>query len=75
MTKRSKHTLPWRVLWLIPVGLIAALSIVATGGSGGDDFHIAGGNEGYVAAMGKDSFLGNGIVKVQGKLGFFILGF
>ena len=37
MTKRSKHTLPWRVLWLIPVGFIATLSIVATGGSGGDD--------------------------------------
>ncbi len=36
MSKRSKHTSSWRVLWLIPAGFIAALSIVATGGSGGD---------------------------------------
>ena len=38
MTKRHKHTRPWRVLWLIPVAAVAALSIIATGGSGdGDD--------------------------------------
>lgn len=42
MNMRSDKFRPWRVLWLIPVAVLAALSIVATGGSGsgggnGDD--------------------------------------
>ncbi len=41
MNKRYDATRPWRVLWLIPVAVVAALSIIATGGSGG-----GGGNGG-----------------------------
>ena len=41
MIKRDKRDRPWRVLWLIPVAVVAALSIIATGGSGG-----GGGNGG-----------------------------
>ena len=39
MTKPRNSTQSWRVLWLIPVAVLAALSIVATGGgsSGGGD--------------------------------------
>jgi len=43
MNTRSNKPRPWRVLWLIPVAVLAALSIVATGGSGG-----GGGNGGDV---------------------------
>ena len=35
MIRRDRTGRPWRVLWLIPVALIAALSIIASGGSGG----------------------------------------
>ena len=35
MNSSSKRSRPWRVLWLIPVAVVAALSIVATGGGGG----------------------------------------
>lgn len=59
MTKRSKHTLPWRVLWLIPVGLIAALSIVATGGSGGDDDGLDDVEAPLVILPNYNFFLGN----------------
>ena len=41
MKRASKRPSPWRVLWLIPVAVIAALSIIATGGSSG-----GGGNDG-----------------------------
>jgi hypothetical protein len=38
MNHPSKRSRSWRALWLIPVPIIAALSIIATGGgSGGDD--------------------------------------
>ena len=39
MTKPRNSAQPWRLLWLIPVAVLAALSIVATGGSSssGDD--------------------------------------
>jgi len=37
MTRLRNSEQPWRVLWLIPIALLAALSIVATGGGGGDD--------------------------------------
>lgn len=38
MNRQSKRPGPYRALWLIPVPIIAALSIIATGGgSGGDD--------------------------------------
>ena len=36
MKRFYNSALPWRILWLIPVGLLAALTIVATGGGGGD---------------------------------------
>jgi len=36
MNKPSKNLQPWRVLWLIPVAVLAALSIIASGGSSGD---------------------------------------
>jgi hypothetical protein len=35
MNKARNHIQPWRVLWLIPVAVLAALSIVATGGGSG----------------------------------------
>jgi len=35
MNKPSKHLQPWRVLWLIPVAVLAAVSIIATGGGSG----------------------------------------
>jgi len=35
MNTRSNSIRPWRVLWLIPVAIVAALSIVATGGGSG----------------------------------------
>ena len=35
MTKPRNSTQSWRLLWLIPVAVLAALSIVATGGSSG----------------------------------------
>ena len=35
MNSPGKRSTPWRALWLIPVAVVAALSIVATGGSGG----------------------------------------
>jgi hypothetical protein len=41
MNRQSKRPRPWRALWLIPVPFIAALSIIATGGSSG-----GGGNDG-----------------------------
>lgn len=37
MTRKDKQTRPSRVLWLIPVAVVAALSMVATGGGSGDD--------------------------------------
>jgi len=37
MTKLRNSAQPLRLLWLIPVAVLAALSIVATGGSSGDD--------------------------------------
>ena len=59
MTKRSKHTLPWRVLWLIPVGFIAALSIVATGGGGGGDDGLDDVEAPLVILPNYNFFLGN----------------
>ena len=35
MTKPRNSAQPWRLLWLIPVAVLAALSIIATGGSSG----------------------------------------
>ena len=35
MNTRSNRFRPWRALWLIPVAVLAALSIVATGGGSG----------------------------------------
>jgi len=47
MTKPRNSAQPWRVLWLIPVAVLAALSIVATsGGSGGGDNSDDGGGGG-----------------------------
>ena len=40
MNSPGKRSKPWRVLWLIPVAVLAALSIIATGSSGN------GGNDG-----------------------------
>jgi hypothetical protein len=37
MTRLQNNVATWRVLWLIPVAAFAVFSIVATGGSGGDD--------------------------------------
>ena len=40
MNSPGKGSKPWRVLWLIPVAVLAAVSIIATGGGsggGGDD--------------------------------------
>jgi len=36
MNKSSEPSRPWRVLWLIPVAVLATLSIIATGGGGGN---------------------------------------
>ncbi|MDH3675332.1 MAG: hypothetical protein OES12_07535, partial [Anaerolineae bacterium] len=36
MIKRLTFTRPWRVLWLVPVAALGALSIIATGGGSGD---------------------------------------
>ncbi|MDX2410663.1 MAG: hypothetical protein QNK16_01405 [Woeseiaceae bacterium] len=35
MNKPREPSRPWRVFWLIPVAVLATLSIIATGGSGG----------------------------------------
>ena len=49
MTKPRNSAQSWRVLWLIPVAVLAALSIVATGGgSGGDNNPGGGGGDGGV---------------------------
>ena len=49
MTKPRNSSQSWRVLWLIPVAVLAALSIVATGGgSGGGDNPDDGGGAGGV---------------------------
>lgn len=40
MNTRSNRFRPWRVLWLIPVAVLAALSIVATGGGGGGEGNV-----------------------------------
>ena len=37
MTKPRNSAQPWRLLWLIPVAVLAALSIVATGSSSSND--------------------------------------
>ena len=37
MIRTHDHASPWRALWLIPVTIFAALTIVATGGGGGGD--------------------------------------
>ena len=49
MTRLRNKDQPWRVLWLIPIALAAALSIVATGGGGG-----GGGDSGIVVDDGDD---------------------
>jgi len=48
MTKPRNSAQPWRVLWLIPVAVLAALSIVATGGGsdGGGGDNSNGGDSG-----------------------------
>ena len=37
MSRHGNSAQPWRLLWLFPIALIAALSIVASGGGGGGD--------------------------------------
>ncbi len=62
MNKPSKHLQPWRVLWLIPVAVLAAVSIIATGGGDGGGNGGNGGNDDeapLVILPNYNFFLGN----------------
>lgn len=45
MTQSLNSSRPWRVLWLFPVAVLAVLSIIATGGGGGEDGITIGDND------------------------------
>ena len=60
MNTRSNSIRPWRVLWLIPVAIVAALSIVATGGGGGGGGNGDGDDEAPLVILPNyNFFLGN----------------